>query len=102
MIDDMACPNCSDGRAKLLPVVGDREDYDCPRCGTLHQRERQPDTGEQLPRGAGQECRWQGVAEACRITGSEILASGRHRASVRAGIAHRVRGDRQSAMAGWS
>lgn len=35
MTDDLPCPNCGDGRAKLLPIVGDREDYKCPLCGAF-------------------------------------------------------------------
>jgi hypothetical protein len=32
MEDDPMCPNGCGGSARLLPKVGDREDYDCPRC----------------------------------------------------------------------
>ena len=31
-MDDLTCPSCGDSRVKLLPKVGDRDDYDCPRC----------------------------------------------------------------------
>lgn len=27
------CPHCKDPLAKLLPPVGDRDDYSCPICG---------------------------------------------------------------------
>jgi uncharacterized Zn finger protein len=33
MMADLTCPNCGDGGVKLLPKVGDRDDYECRHCG---------------------------------------------------------------------
>jgi hypothetical protein len=33
-MEDQTCPNCA-GPARLLPKVGDRKDYECPRCGPV-------------------------------------------------------------------
>jgi hypothetical protein len=29
----VACPHCKNAGAKLLPPLGDRDDYRCPNCG---------------------------------------------------------------------
>jgi ribosomal protein S27AE len=34
LMDDETCPHCS-GHATLLPKHGDREDWECPRCGAF-------------------------------------------------------------------
>jgi hypothetical protein len=39
-MDDLTCPNCGKGRAKRLPLVGDRDDYDCPSCGAFSGTDR--------------------------------------------------------------
>jgi hypothetical protein len=34
-MSDLTCPSCGASRVKLLPKVGDRDDYECPRCGVF-------------------------------------------------------------------
>lgn len=31
---DRTCPHCGVPGAKLMPPVGDYDEYECPRCGT--------------------------------------------------------------------
>lgn len=31
---DRNCPHCGASKAKLMPTLGDYDEYQCPKCGT--------------------------------------------------------------------
>ena len=33
---DRSCPHCGVPGAKLMPTLGDYDEYQCPKCGTYH------------------------------------------------------------------